>query len=57
MYIKKDEHQVYTAENNRLRREFKKLKEENENINKTDTYKAGKIFINGVIVDKNTFFS
>ena len=57
VYIKKDEHPVYTAEYNRLCREFKKLKEKNENTNKTVAFKAGKIFIDGVIVDKNTFFS
>ena len=57
VYIKKDEHPVYVAENTRLRKHFKQLKDLDENKGKRVVFKDGKISIDGSVVDKNTFFS
>ena len=56
VYVKKDENPVYAAENFRLRKEFKALKENPENAGKSVVFKDGKIMIDEVVVDKNYFF-
>ena len=56
VYIKKDQHPVYAAENNRLRRKMVDMRKLPENKDKEVIIKDGKLTINGTIVDKNLFF-
>ena len=55
VYIRKDEHPVYLAEKNRLRKKMLELKKVEENKTKEIIIKDGKLLMNGVVVDKNTF--
>lgn len=57
VYIRKDEHPVYLAEKNRLRKKMLELKKVEENKTKEIIIKDGKLLMNGVVVDKNTFFA
>ena len=57
VYIKKDQHPVYVAENNRLRKKMYDLKKLPENLNKNNVrIDKGKLYVDNVIVDENTFF-
>ena len=57
VYIRKDEHPVYLAEKNRLRRKMMELKRMEENNTKEIVIKDGKLMIDATVVDKNTFFA
>ena len=56
VYIRKDQHPVYIAENNRLRKKMTNLRKEDGNDQKTITIKDGKLTVDGTIVDSNLFF-
>ena len=56
IYLKKDQHPVYLAENNRLRRKKFDLKELPENETKEVKIVNGKLLVGGAVVDKNMFF-
>ena len=56
VYIKKDQHPVYIAENNRLRKKMSDLRKIPENNDKEVIIKNGKLTINGAIIDQNLFF-
>ncbi len=56
VYIKKDQHPVYVAENNRLRKKMNDLRKVPENKEKEVLIKDGKLMINGITVDQNLFF-
>ena len=55
VYIKKDTHPVYVQETNRLRIKMKKLQDIPANKDKVKIV-DGNLEVDGVIVDKNTFF-
>ena len=57
VYIRKDEHPVYIAEKKRLRKKMFDLKKIEENESKEIVIKDGKLLMDGVVVDKNTFFA
>ena len=56
VYVKKDQHPVYIAENYRLRRKMNELRKVEGNDQKTITIKDGKLTIDGSVVDSNLFF-
>ena len=56
VYVKKDENPVYAGENFRLRDEFRKIKDNPENSEKSVVLKDGKILVDNEVVDKNCFF-
>ena len=56
VYVKKDQHPVYVAENNRLRAKMTKLRNEDKTKQKTITIKDGKLTVDGNVVDSNLFF-
>ena len=56
IYVKKDQHPTYVAENARLRKKMVNLKKAPENENKQVLIKNGKLMINEVMVDQNLFF-
>ena len=56
VYIRKDQHPVYAAENNRLRKKMINLRKEEGNDQKTIMIKDGKLTIDGSVVDSNLFF-
>ena len=56
VYIKKDQHPVYIAENNRLRRKANELRRKAGYENKEVKIFNGKILVDNVVVDKNMFF-
>ena len=56
VYIKKDQHPVYVAENNRLRKKMIDLRKLPENKDKEVFIKDGKLTVNGNTVDQNLFF-
>ena len=57
VYIKKDRHPVYVAENNRLRTKMMILRQKPENKDKKIVISNGKLYVNDDIVEKNSFFS
>ena len=56
VFVKKDQHPVYIAENNRLRKKANNLKYAPGNANKVVKIINGKQLVDEVIVDENTFF-
>ena len=56
VYIKKDQHPTYIAENNRLRKKLKMLKANPDNQNKDIKILKGKLLMDGEEIDGNTFF-
>ena len=56
VYVKKDQHPVYVAENNRLRAKMTKLRREDVDRQKTIMIKDGKLSVDGTVVDSNLFF-
>ena len=56
VYIKKDQHPVYIGENNRLRRKMNELKKIPGNANRVIKIINGKLLIDDIKVDENTFF-
>ena len=56
IYIKKDLHPVYNQENTRMRKKFYALKSDPNNANKEIKLEKGILTIDGIPVDKNTFF-
>ena len=56
VYIKKDQHPVYAAENNRLRKKMDNLRKLDENKEKEILIKDGKLTVQGNVVDQNLFF-
>ena len=56
VYIKKDQHPVYVAENNRLRKKMGDLRKKPENKEKDILIKDGKLTVQGTVVDQNLFF-
>ena len=57
VFIKKDQHPVYLEENKRLRKKMYDLKKAEENQGKEIKFMVGKMSIDGVTVDKNSFFA
>ena len=56
VYVKKDQHPVYLAENNRLRKKMAELRKLEENAGKTITIKNGKLSVDDTVIDQNLFF-
>ena len=56
VFIKKDQHRVYIAENNRLRKKAYDLKRMQGYENKEVKVFNGKVMVDNVVVDKNMFF-
>ena len=56
VYIKKDQHPVYLAENNRLRKKVSDLKKTQGNENKDIKINNGQLLVDNVAVDRNLFF-
>ncbi len=56
VYIKKDQHPVYVAENHRLRKKMVDLRKLPENKDKEILIKDGKLTVQGSVVDQNLFF-
>ena len=56
VFIKKDQHPVYIAENNRLRTKANELKKKPGYENKEVKIFNGKVLVDNVVVDKNMFF-
>ena len=56
VFIKKDQHPVYVAENNRLRRKVADLKKVRGNENKEIKIENGKVLVDNNVVDQNMFF-
>ena len=56
VYIKKDQHPVYIAENNRMRKKMFELRQKEENIDKNIKIEKGKLLVDNVVHDQNTFF-
>ena len=56
VFIKKDQHPVYIAENNRLRTKANELKKKAGYENKEIKIYNGKVLVDNVVVDKNMFF-
>lgn len=56
VFLKKDTHPVYVQETNRLRSKMKKLLENPENRDKVKII-DGNLEVDGVIIDRNTFFA
>ena len=52
VFLRKDQHPVYLAENKRLRKQCYDLKRMDEN---NKDVKVGKLKIDGAVVDKNSF--
>ena len=57
IYIKKDMHPVYIKENRRLYKKMMELKEKPDYENKEVKIMKGKLLVDGIMVDKNTFFA
>ena len=55
VYINKDQHPVYVAENKRLRSKMFKLRREDKDAEVKIT--KGILYVNGIEMDKNTFFA
>ena len=56
IFIKKDQHPVYLAENNRLRKKLHKLKQTAGYENKEIKIVDGKLLVDKIPIDKNSFF-
>ena len=56
VFIKKDQHPVYLAEDKRLRKKVYDLKQLEENVDKEIKLPNGKILFDGVIIDKKSFY-
>lgn len=56
IYAKKDMHPVYLRENSRLGTKMANLKRDNSDNNKVILIEKGRLTVDGVTVDKNTFF-
>ena len=56
IFIKKDQHPVYLAENNRIRKKAYDLKKMSGNENKEIKVVNGKILVDNITVDQNLFF-
>ena len=56
VYIKKDQHPVYIAENNRLRKKAAEIKEKAGNEYKEIKIFNGKLMVDNNEVDRNLFF-
>ena len=56
VFIKKDQHPVYIAENNRIRKKAYELKKKQGYENKEVKVFNGKVLVDNVVVDKNLFF-
>ena len=56
VYIKKDQHHTYVAENNRIRKKMKVLKSNPDNKDKDIKIIKGKLCVDGQKVDENIFF-
>ena len=56
VYLKKDQHPVYIAENNRLRKKMYDLKKTPGYESKNVKLVNGKLYVGEDIVDRNTFF-
>ena len=56
VFVKKDQHPVYIAENNRLRKKAYDLKRTQGYENKEVKVFNGKVLVDNVVVDKNLFF-
>ena len=56
VYVKKDQHPVYAAENNRLRKRAAELRRVQGNENKDIKIQNGKVLMDNNIVDQNMFF-
>ena len=56
VYVKKDQHPVYLAENNRLRKKVSDLKKKPGYENKEIKLLNGKVLVDNQVVDKNLFF-
>ena len=56
VYVKKDQHPVYLAENNRLRKKMETMRKDPNNAGKNVVIKDGKLTIDGNEVDHNLFF-
>ena len=56
VYVKKDQHPTYIAENNKLRKKMKLLKSNPDNQNKDIKILKGKLLVDNEEVDGNTFF-
>ena len=53
-FVKKDEHQVYEAENTRIYKKMSELKKVYDSLE--IKIKDGKLYVGGPVVDKNRFF-
>ena len=56
VYIKKDLHPVYLKENKRQAKKMSDLRNNPDNQNKNIKIVGGKLLVDEVVVDKNTFF-
>ena len=56
VFLKKDQHPVYMAENKRLRKKLYDLKRIESNNNKDIKLIEGKLSIDGIEIDRNSFF-
>ena len=56
VFVKKDQHPVYAAENNRLRKRAADLRKVQGNENKDIKVQNGKVLVDNNIVDQNMFF-
>ena len=56
IYIKKDTHPVILSENHRIRLKMKDLKSLEEYKNKDVKLENGKLTVDGITIDQNTFF-
>ena len=55
VFIKKDLHPLYLKENKRIYKKLYDLKQLPENVNEEIKVVIGKLFMDGNIIDKNTF--
>ena len=56
IYMKKDQHPVYIAENNRMRKKMFELRQKDDNKDKEIKIEKGQLLIDNIVIDKNTFF-
>ena len=56
IFIKKDQRPVYTTENNRLRKKANTLRKTPDNVKKDIKIVKGKLLMDNVKIDENTFF-